>query len=577
MAVDAEIFSLSSGDPEDAWLHGRANARAWASGRLRADDEFEFSAELDAQMRAEVGVDVADDLAALDGEAAIAGHIGLRLQAGAPMDLFAGAGLIVKARAEVSGSAQISVTASMSLARIHDQVLEDIPQNVSYTSILLDQMVVRAGVWARCSFAAMATGELVSAISLYPTDGSRAGVTASFRYGYAWIFGGGWGTIVNVGVEPDALLASLCDQLSWDITHAIDSADHGPAVDPDSVVGWLRGAANIIIPATLRTLVRIGRIAVTDDGDTIEDELIGLLNSVAPPLIDYIVNRLLAAIAAAFAADGLDNLGAAAYASAWSSVSALLASRDVADPDNADRRGFDVLGLLFGLADSLPASARDDAKSGLRCVSALLLLSGAQSADRNALVSMFPGVDVMALTPRGVAATVLPTELVTVMERYGILPSWLSSLVGDSSRLAALLISGRTADRSDDHAAVTRLLTTITQSLFQQDFWKAAVGTLSTNARLAIDAAVSLLVEFATADRSVDRELPMRRLREGLTVCIMTLVGQPLATVVRTVADAGMRAAPPAFRALADRVEVGNFPPSLSWTWEDLGRAIIQG
>jgi hypothetical protein len=138
MSNSTDIFSLNTMTEEDSWAHGAATARAWFTGSLRAEDGLDASAEFDAQVSGRLGVEVAQALASVQAEASGAAHAGLRLQVGLPLDLFEGAGLVARLRAEASVSGQVSVKVSLTAGVLGTVVLDAVPEVARpYTELLL--------------------------------------------------------------------------------------------------------------------------------------------------------------------------------------------------------------------------------------------------------------------------------------------------------------------------------------------------------------------------------------------------------------------------------------------------------
>ncbi|MEU1465021.1 hypothetical protein ABZ467_30855 [Streptomyces sp. NPDC005727] len=576
MPAEVEVFSLSTVTEENAWLHGRAAARAWVTGSLRADDQLDISGEFDAQISGRVGSSIADGLAALDGELVGAAHAGLRLQVAAPMDAFTGAGLIARASVETSVSGQASVSATLSLAALATAVLDGLPSNVrEYARILVDEATVSAGVWARGAFAVMAKGELISAVALFPTDGSDPGVTAALRYGYAWAFGGAWGTVVNVGLDPDIILPRLGHQLSADLSAAIKQYRATAQIADDSPVGWLVNAGARVLPETIRVLLRLGRLTSTStDEDQITVLAADFAKVLGTELVGFILPRVLSLLGERLGAGPLTGLTPVAYRGFWDALLGLLAAHNRVGADSDGTLFTDDLvaaaQLVLTMASAFPADQQRDITRAVRCAVALLLLTQDGSATpRDGLATVLPRVDV-TMTPRRIATAVLATELPGLLEAHHLLPSWLADLVGGVAEVADL-VAGASDDAAADLALVVSFLKMIRTTLLESTEWNEVSAALPAEARTAVTAAV-VLEEFCASDLGA---AAAGRMREGFTACLVTLIGTPLSRVIEIVADTGLRAAPGALRSLADQADVGDLPLSLRWNWDQLARAVV--
>jgi hypothetical protein len=567
MPAEVEVFSLSGGSEEDAWLHGRAAARAWVSGSLRADDGLDVSAEFDAQVSGRLGSSVAGDLAALEGDVSGAARAGLRLQVAAPLDAFTGAGLIARGSVEASVSGQAAVTASLSLAALASGALNAVPDEIrEYARIVVDEATVRAGVWARGSFAVMAKGELISTVALFPTDNTDPGVTVALRYGYAWAFGGAWGTIINIGLDPDALLPRLGDRLSRDLTAALERNGVAVGLPDANLTSWLLEAAPRVLPATVQTLLRLGRLtAATTNADDLAAAVSDFSVTLSNEVVNFLVPRVLGVVSDLLAGSALAGLPATTYRTILDAVLDLLADGDEGEPLTGGVIA--AARLLLTVAEALPADLRGDLARAVRCAVALLLVTDVGTAwPRDRLTGILPGAD-LTKTPRQIASSVLAAELAGFLQDHDVLPAWLADLVGGTAEVAGLL-----AGRSADLTLVVRFVRAIRQTLLGSPQWAAVANALPPDIGTMITAAARVLEEFCSSDLT---PTAARRMREGFTACLMVLIGAPLSRMIETVADTGLRAAPAALRMLADQADTGELPLSLRYSWDQLARAVV--
>ena len=573
MTSPTEVFSLNAWTPESAWLHGKANADAWATGHFSADDGLDLSAELDAQVQAQIGADAAGSLASLQGEAKGAGHAGLRLQVAAPLDLFEGAGLLARLRAEASVSGQVTVAATLTLGELAQAVLQDLPEEARpYAEIFLDEMFIRAGVWARGAFAAMASAELISSISFFPTDDSEPGVTASLRYAYAWGYGGGWGTIVNVGFDPESLLIQLNSQIGRDLARALESS--GTTSSGSEFSDWLLSIAWKALPSLLSISTTVAWASVSSTKPANLKGILESLNlSLRSEVIDWLLPKTVEPLAKALFDSTLADLSADRNQAIWDVVEALIEKRTEPSDGGADESLIDALALALEMSDEvLPPSVAGSCSSAIRCIAALLMLSG-PTMSIEARKRLFPPAQVDAMTQAELARKTIETELARVLEEWGLIPHWMAGLVGPSADMAVFVATGSLGSAPNDLALVSRLLDSILSELLNSAEWERVSNLLAPEIDTALKAAVQVLVEFCKSDLTRDADASCRHLREGFSVCVLALVGEPLSRAINTVANVGLRAAPRAFRDLADAVDVGNFPPSLDWSWKQIAEA----
>jgi hypothetical protein len=570
-----ELFSLSAATEEEAWLHGQATARAWFTGVAEAQDGLDVVGEFDAKVSGQLSAEVARSLASVQAEGSAAAHAGLRLQVGIPLDLVRGAGLVARLRAEASANAQITVTAKLSAGELADLCLAKLPEEVrSYCEIVLEQATLSAGAWARGSFAAMASAELVTTIVLFPEDGSAPGVTAFLRYGYAWGWGGGWGTVVNVGLEPRQLVARLGAQAGADIRRVIDqTGDDGTLGDLER---WLLRIVPSLVPAALNFVVRLALLSQEDDPgsgglDGAVAELVGVLRDAA---IAWLTDGLARLAGEQISQLDLDALGEAALRAAWDAIDAVTAAR--VDSPTAASAGLNAilesLGLAARLVHTLGSADAAALESLIRCAAALVLLEGAP-ASSEALDAVFPNRD-PAASPITLAVDTLGAELATVLAHFTVVPDWLKQAFGSVGNLVTLITDWRSNDPDTDTQLVAQLLHSVLRILLTGPGWEQIEVALPPPVRPAVRGVIALLDDFCT-DSSGDTAARAKRLREGASICVLALAGEPLADLITIVANDGLRAAPAAFRDLADLVDVGDYPPSLTWSWQQLAEAAV--
>jgi hypothetical protein len=573
--VDNElnIFSLRASSPEEAAIHGAADARAWVAGALRADDQLDLSAEFDAQFSARLGGAVAGGLASFDADASAAAHAGLRLTAGMPIDLFEAAGVMARLRLEASANAQARVTAAMSLVELHQLLLDGLPAELRpYARIVLEQLRVGATVWARGSFAAMAVAEVTAVAKLFPADGSRPGMSATFNYGFAWGYGGAWGVVVNAGFDTRRLLRQLSGQAATDVTRALTSYREQAGLAPDDPLRFALEAAETVLPTTLDTLVSWAQREVSRTPGAQRESLSQALYQTLRKLVsDALVPKLLAAAVGAIGADP-GAITPMALRRIWADlVRAVAALGDAADDGELEAVGA-VAELVQAIADVLPPDVRTTVRRVVRGAGALLAIASEDSGDSPALRRML-GAAPTGGSLRGVAAQVVVDELAGIVADLDLLPEWLARLLGDTARLTVLLAGDDEPGRRDAVAALARLLGDVSTAMADAGVWDHLATVLPADLVRALRAGSQIVVELGAAVVD-DQPVDAHRAREAVSVGILMLVGRPLSDVFHLVADRGFSAVPPALRGLADEFDASQQAIDLDASWTDLARQV---
>jgi hypothetical protein len=574
---ELNIFSLSTSTPEDSLVHGAALARAWVAGEMRSDDQLDLSAEFDAQCSAQLGGEVSGGLAKFTADLTGAAHAGIRLQAGIPLDLFEGAGIIARLRLEASVNGQAQVTAAMSLAELHQLLIDPLPQAARpYVRILLHEVDVGATVWGRLSFAAMAVAELMAVVTLFPTDGSPPGVTAKFNYGFAWGYGGAWGVIANFGFDPKELLRKLSDQAAADLAKEIDAYRKQAHITDGSPLSYALDAAEIIAPLTLSALVTWCQREISrDDTDQHASLLDAMLGTLKRLIVNALIPRLLDTTMKAIASQ-LGGAGREKLLQVWASLVRAVSELANSSADSDLEPVGAVAELILATAQLLPADSATIVKRTVRAASALIVLISDGTSDAPSLrkVLMMPGGAGLSLA--GQAEQVLASELAGTLADLGILPGWLEDLVGDAAELVALLTDDQ--DPATRHREACQLLTqvlgSITQELATAGVWDHLATVLPVDLVRAIRAEVKILTELSTTlgrDGAVDAH----HTREAVSAGIMILIGRPLNDMIKIIANRGLTAVPPALRTLADQVDDSPDRVNINASWGQLARQVV--
>jgi len=575
MSSELNIFSVSTGTPEDAILHGAAAARAWVSGALRADDQIDMSAELDAELSARLGGVVAGGLFRFNTDLSGNAHAGVQLQAGMPIDLFESAGLIARLRLEASVSGQAQVTAAMTLGEFQGLVLDAFPAAVQpYVRIVLDEAEVGATVWARGSFAAMAVAELMAVADLFPADGSPPGVSAWFNYGFAWGYGGAWGLVFNTGFDTQNLIRRLGAQAGTDLGKALTAYREQAKLPADDPLTGVLELAQAALPLMLNSLVGWCQQELTSTAPDQHEALIDALSALLQRLVtEVLLPRILRAVLAGI---GL-NPQAADMTSArqtWADlVRAIAALGDVAATGPLEPVGA-IAELVMSLADLLPARDAVIVRRGVRCAAALAVLVSGDPATPQSLAQILAVPGASGSLPQR-AAQVLTSDLGAFLVEQRLVPEWLAELAGDLVKLVALAAGDDTAGipRAQTAAFLRPLLQDLSDALNQAGVWDHLARELPPDLIRAVRAEAQVLIDVC-AELAAGDTVDAHRTREAVSVGILVLLGSPLSKMISVVAERGFAAVPPALQSMADKLEDGGQPVDLNAGWGDLARQV---
>jgi len=576
VADELNIFDVSTATPTDAWAHGSAAAKAWATGSLRTEDGLDFSGEFDAQFSAKFSADVMKGLASLSGDLTGAAHAGVRVQAGMPLDLFEVAGIVARIRLEASANVRASVTAAMSAGEMRGLVTEALPAEARpYVGIVLDEVRVGATVWARASFAAMVISELVAAIDFFPKDGSGPGVTAYFHYGFGWGYGAGWGVITNVGFDLKRLLRRIAAQAETDLHTALEKfrTDQAwPADDPRALTTEL---AEVLLPVLIDALVAWAEKELdsadedrTSLGDSLAEALRTLLaNAILPKLLSFAGEKIIENVAHV-PADQADAI--------WGELAAAGVYLAGAPDDPAAAIGT-AANVLTTIAALLPQDVGTPLRHAIRCAAAIVALA-TDSNDAN-----LRGVLAVSDAPadsklKVLAGLVLGRELTALLEDEGLLPDWIAPLFDSAAAVTATLTAdgngpGLTSAQAID--ILHSLLTGLDKMMTDEGLWdQLATRTGFPEMVRAVKAQSQVVIGLCDSLKN-GREVDKHTTREAISVAILMLIGQPLAQVISTVSERGLAQVPPALRALADAVDASDTPISIDAGWDALGKQVL--
>jgi hypothetical protein len=574
MQRDVEIFSFNEVLPESAWLHGRATGAGWLTGSLNLDDQVDVSLELDAAVAGAVGAEIAKALASLDIEASAAGHAGMRMVIATPLDLFTGAGLMANVKMEASLAAAVQVRVRLSLAVLLDTVMRGIPPEMQrYARIVLEDCSISAGVSARGTFAAMVVNQLLVTASLFPTDGSLPGISVFSRYGYSWGFGGEWGIVVNLGFAPQRTIDRLGEELAQDLTTFIRAYRDAENVDPNSVLSEVLGAGEAILPSVLGVLLRIGYGSASSGGNTRTSLRKECSTGLQKILRNALASGLAEICAGALRKFDVKMLSEDRIQQVWADINIAMVGLSTEDPPSLDTV-VDAARLLSGITDFMAPAAGAPVRSALRCATSLaVLIAGSDAKVNRTRLAGVLGRGQAGDGPLDMAAAVLTNELADLAAKMAIMPFWISQLVGDVSTVLPLLVHDRDTNAASDTTVLSKILGQILEDLLHQGPGQAIMKQFSADTRSSLSAAAEMLRQFCL---DLSTGLPnLKKYREGLSVCVLTLIGEPVTKVFNTVIDQGLRCAPPAFRELANELEAAAAPVGIASSWDQLGRAAV--
>jgi hypothetical protein len=575
VANELNIFEVSSETPTDQWAYGKAAARAWLTGSMRADDGLDFSGEFDAQFSAKFGADALKGVASLSGDLSGAAHAGIRLQAGMPLDLFEQAGIVARLRLEASANVRASVTAAMSVGEMRQLVTGALPvESRPYVDIVLDEITVGATVWARASFAAMIISELVAAIDLFPKDGSGPGVTAYFHYGFGWGYGAGWGVITNVGFDLKRLLRRTAGQAELDLRAALEAYRKEEVLDPAEELAT--ELAEVLLPLTLDAVVSWCEQQLDSHHD---EQRTALADSLAEAVRTLLVNAILPRILSFAGEKVIENVAHVPAEEAheiWGELAAATVYLAGASDDPAEAIGIAAVALIR-IAALLPQNVGKPLGSAVRCAAAIVALVTDSEDARLQSVLLTAGAPA-GQTSKFLAGRVLGDELATLLEDEGLIPAWIKPLFNSVETLTATIASDAAGHALTSDEAVDMLhdlLTNLEKMMDEAKLWdRLATETGFPEMVHAIRAQTQVVIELCGSLKHGD-EIDGHRTREAVSVAILMLIGQPLAQVISTVAERGLAQVPPALRALADEVDQSSSPASLDASWEDLAKQVV--
>ena len=185
---------------------------------------------------------------------------GLKLKVGAPLDLFTGAGLVARARAEASAMVWIRAMAGMSLERFKREISERVSGPIAeLLYVFIEETEISAGVWGNAGVAVALSAEASLLGSLLPRAGQPAGFSARFSADVGFGVATGYGFAANFGFrDTNRLLSRLAKVLAGQTDRAIyDSAVALPRAER-LLVFQARPVLRVVLPIVYQIGLRFG-------------------------------------------------------------------------------------------------------------------------------------------------------------------------------------------------------------------------------------------------------------------------------------------------------------------------------
>ncbi|MGI0027022.1 MAG: hypothetical protein ACREAD_04195 [Nitrosopumilaceae archaeon] len=257
MAEASTLFSSNKGTNFGKWGHGEAFvvAGADAVASLRRGINLSAQADIEGGLDADVHNGFAGTF-----KTGASAKAEISLTAAFPLDLFEGAGLIVRlaARAQASAFVELEIGIDNSL---FEQMLHDKLNNTwaELADIFIDETSIEAGIWASASLSIMAYVEAALAGCFLPSPGNQAGFTCSFGYGVGFVKGVGKQFLVSINFKDSSrLLDRLSDKMvsiiEDEITQLLPSLQKSDAVSANRAMTYLK----FILPLVSRTGFELG-------------------------------------------------------------------------------------------------------------------------------------------------------------------------------------------------------------------------------------------------------------------------------------------------------------------------------
>lgn len=293
--VSKNLFSPSAKKDFGSWGRGEAfltgDADATASIGKRGID-------LSASESIEGGLSgVVRDGFAATFKAGASEKVEIGITAGFPLDLFKGAGAIVRLKAKAEASVY-----AMAEIGLETQVFEGLLKGklkdpwLSLAEIFLDEVSIEAGVWASASISLMAYAEAGCIGCLVSTPGKPAGFTFSFGYGVGFVKGLGKKLLLSFDFEdPGKMLDRLTDKIILSIEDYLpnitSSLSKSDAQDVVQAMAYLK----LLLPIISRSAFELGNKLASPQliNDTKTDSMLTIVQVFVREAAQMIIQSLL--------------------------------------------------------------------------------------------------------------------------------------------------------------------------------------------------------------------------------------------------------------------------------------------
>jgi hypothetical protein len=585
-------------------IFGLDGPTATGNGLLRAAASFTaettrgLSAGFDLQARFEGAVDAKlTDAVRASFRGSGSASISAEASAYFPVDVFDFGGVTVTLKAQAEARASVKLDVELQAHHLVAAVLEEQSESPwrPYVDAVVGHVSARAGIYASAAVCVKAAAETKAGIRLFPKADEPAGTVFVVNFGYGFIYGYSWGLLAELSIgEPAELVRDVFGVTARQLADAFEAES---ARRPEPVRGALAEAADLVelaVPALAGLLCTLLADMPEADRQTRLSTSVGTLGR---QLGQHLLERLLSA-AMDELGELLGRLGLPTGPDIGNALTALLnavgdtvvAGRDAVSllPDAIDA----VVDALFALVErGMGDTDREllhDVTIGIWAgVSLLVTEPGTRRPPAAGIRQLLldEGIDPAAGPVADLPARALGRSATRLLRRAGA-ATWLSEVTGialeDLLRLPWQGVAGEPAEVLRTFLASVGSV--LSKELLDElplddlDVPAEAVESIRTILQVAVEELPGLLDDIST-------ERVLRRLRERVSVGLLTSVGPPLVAFLENVARAGFDQAVPAIRRLETQARdagdvIPQFPrgaPLERFTsaLEDLGRESV--
>ena len=524
-------------------------------------------------------------------DAALSANVGVQVGAYTPLDLWAGAGLIARLRAQAALAGTVGLSVKMPQGLLDDAMRKLLPVELAtLAEILLDHFTLRAGAWAHVALAAEVVAEATLAGTFNSSVDGSAGFTATMRYLAGFGFGAGYQVLANCTVDrPDQMVARVADVVTAVLTRGLRADGTAASTSTQEAAALLK----VLLPLGFRTAYRLiadlaapASSAVGVAGHSAGTQFVRQAQRI---VLEQVVDMAASRLGKALSTDVLSAmLGGTAGADAAAAYAALKeAVGELAKADES--RAVDVINGVLDVAENLaallacptlPVRVSESTHDLLTCLWAAATLAGEIVHVLDVDGSAPADADVFAGVPRrppppSVAALVRAdgappalTDLVTFLARANLVPKltqeipgagavldWLQTTLGtDVTNLVGVLLSDLAAPSpAHTDALIASLRTTLSGLVktkvlpllddltrrppFIGALGKAAVEDL---AKPGLAVLPDILLPALTG---LDSDEAVLRLREAMSAVLLQMVSHFLVTGITAAASAAAQTA----------------------------------